>query len=142
MSLYLCWVAIAESLEGRVPQALERIENALQANPLELTWRPEVIRMRGELRRLIGQTKEAEADFRGAIALAQKISAKAWELRATTSLARLLGDAGRSDEGRGMLSGIYDWFTEGFDTVDLKEAKVLLGSWAIHDDREDRNEPE
>jgi hypothetical protein len=142
MSLYLCWVAIAESLDGRVPQALERIENALQANPLELTWKPEVIRMRGELRRLIGQTEEAEADFRGAIALAQKISAKAWELRATTSLARLLGEAGRRDEGRGMLSGIYDRFTEGFDTADLKEAKVLLGSWAVHDDREDRNEPD
>jgi class 3 adenylate cyclase len=127
MSLYLCWVAIAESLEGRVPQALETIENALHANPLELTWRPEVIRMRGELRGLVGKTEEAEADFRGAIALAQKISAKAWELRATTSLAQLLGEAGRRDEGRGMLAGIYEWFTEGFDTVDLKEAKALLG---------------
>jgi class 3 adenylate cyclase/tetratricopeptide (TPR) repeat protein len=127
MSLYLCWVAIAESFEGRVPQAIDRIENALQANPLELTWRPEVIRMRGELRRLVGQTEEAEADFRWAIALAQKIAAKAWELRAATSLARLLGEAGRRDEGRVILSGIYDWFTEGFDTVDLKEAKVLLG---------------
>src|SRR5262249_54664437 len=127
MTLYLCWIAIAESLEGRVPQALERIETALEANPLELTWRPEAKRIRGELRRLVGQTEEAEADFRDAIAIAQKISAKAWELRATTSLARLAGEAGRRDEGRAMLSGIYDWFTEGFDTVDLKEAKALLG---------------
>ncbi|HKF28408.1 MAG TPA: AAA family ATPase, partial [Candidatus Binataceae bacterium] len=114
MSLYLCWAAIAESLEGRVPQALERIENAWQANPLELTWRPEVVRMRGELRRLVGQTEAAEADFRTAIAFAQKISAKAWELRATTSLARLVGEAGRRDAGHAMLSGIYDWYTEGF----------------------------
>jgi hypothetical protein len=127
MPLYLCWVAIAESLEGRVPQALERIENAMLANPLELIWRPEVTRMRGELRRVVGQTEQAEADFRGAIALAQEISAKAWELRATTSLARLLGEAGRRDEGRAVLSGIYDWFTEGFDTVDLREARALLG---------------
>lgn len=72
MTLYLCWVAIAESLEGRVPQALERIENALQANPLKLTWRPEAIRIRGELLRLVGQTEEAEADFRRAIAVAQE----------------------------------------------------------------------
>jgi class 3 adenylate cyclase len=126
MSLYLCWVAIAESLEGRMPQALERIETALQANPLELTWRPEVIRVRGELRRLVGQSEEAEADFRAAIALAQKISAKAWELRATTSLARTVAEAGRSDEGRAILAEIYNWFTEGFDTADLKDAKVLL----------------
>ena len=83
--------------------------------------------MRGELRRVVGQTEQAEADFRSAIALAQKISAKAWELRATTSLARLLGEAGRGDEGCAVLSGIYDWFSEGFDTVDLREAKALLG---------------
>jgi tetratricopeptide (TPR) repeat protein len=127
MTLYLCWVAFAESLEGKVPQALETIESALQANPLELTWRPEVLRTRGELRRRVGQSEEAEADFREAIALAQKISAKAWELRATMSLARLVGEASRRDEGRAILSGIYNWFTEGFDTVDLKEAKALLG---------------
>ena len=82
--------------------------------------------MRGELRRLVGQTEAAEADFRTAIAFAQKISAKAWELRATTSLARLVGEAGRRDEGHAMLSGIYDWYTEGFDTVDLREAKTVL----------------
>jgi class 3 adenylate cyclase/tetratricopeptide (TPR) repeat protein len=127
MTLYLCWVALAESLEGRLPQALETIDRALQANPGELTWTPEAMRMRGELRCLVGQTEEAEADFRQAIALAQKISAKAWELRATTSLARLVGEAGRRDEGRAMLSGIYDWYTEGFDTADLRDAKALLG---------------
>jgi predicted ATPase len=127
MTLYLCWIAIAESLEGRVPQALERIETALEANPLERTWRPEVIRTRGELRRLVGQTEEVEADFREAIVIAQKISAKAWELPATTSLARLAGETGRRADGRTMLSGIYDCFTDGFDTADLKEAKALLG---------------
>jgi predicted ATPase len=54
------------------------------------------------------------------------MGAKAWELRAATSLARLLRDTGRRDEAHMMLADIYNWFTEGFDTADLKEAKVLL----------------
>jgi predicted ATPase len=54
------------------------------------------------------------------------MGAKAWELRATTSLARLLAKYGRRDEGHAMLAEIYAWFTEGFDTADLKEAKALL----------------
>jgi predicted ATPase len=73
-----------------------------------------------------GQTELAEADFREAIALAQKMGAKAWELRATMSLACLLRDTGRRDEAHTMLAEIYNWFTEGFDTADLKEAKALL----------------
>jgi predicted ATPase len=68
----------------------------------------------------------AEAGFRDAISLALKMSAKAWELRATMSLARLLRDTGRRDEARAMLAAIYGWFTEGFDTADLKDAKALL----------------
>ena len=68
----------------------------------------------------------AEADFREAIALAQKMTAKAWELRATTSLARLLASQGNRDKARTMLAEIYNWFTEGFDTADLKDAKSLL----------------
>ena len=55
------------------------------------------------------------------------MSAKAWELRATMSLARLLANQGRRDEARTMLAEIYNWFTEGFDTADLKDAKSLLG---------------
>ena len=54
------------------------------------------------------------------------MGAKAWELRATTSLARLLAKQGRRDEARAMLADIYGWFSEGFDTADLKEAKALL----------------
>jgi predicted ATPase len=68
----------------------------------------------------------AETDFRDAIALAQKMQAKAWELRATTSLARLLASQGRRDEAHAMLADIYNWFTEGFDTADLKDAKAVL----------------
>ena len=58
--------------------------------------------------------------------LAQKIGAKAYELRATMTLARLLRDTGRCDEARITLAKIYNWFTEGFDTADLKDAKALL----------------
>jgi predicted ATPase len=54
------------------------------------------------------------------------MGAKTWELRATMSLARLLRDTGRRDEARAMLAEIYNWFTEGFDTADLKDAKALL----------------
>ena len=89
-------------------------------------YRPETIRIRGELRLRQGQTELAETDFRNAIALAQTMSAKAWELRAMISFARLLRDTGRRDDARTMLASIYGWFTEGFDTADLKDAKALL----------------
>ncbi len=69
---------------------------------------------------------EAEQNFRKAIEVARGQSAKWWELRATISLARLLRDIGRRDEARAMLAEIYNWFTEGFDTADLKDAKALL----------------
>jgi len=69
---------------------------------------------------------EAQSCFQRAIEIARKQSAKSWELRATTSLARLLAKQGCRDEARTMLAHIYGWFTEGFDTADLKDAKVLL----------------
>jgi predicted ATPase len=69
---------------------------------------------------------DASACFERAIEIAQSQSAKSWELRATTSLARLLASQGRRDEARAMLANIYNWFTEGFDTADLKDAKALL----------------
>jgi hypothetical protein len=66
------------------------------------------------------------AGFHRAIEIARRQSAKSLELRATTSLARLLNEQGRQDEARRMLGEIYGWFTEGFDTADLKDAKALL----------------
>ena len=67
-----------------------------------------------------------EQDFREAIALSRTMQAKSLELRATTSLARLLASQDRRDEARAMLADIYNWFTEGFDTADLIDAKTLL----------------
>ncbi|MBV9499432.1 MAG: hypothetical protein JO138_08655 [Acidobacteriaceae bacterium] len=69
---------------------------------------------------------QAEDCFWQAVEMARKQSAKSWELRATTSLARLLAREDRNGEARTMLAEIYNWFTEGFDTADLKEAKALL----------------
>lgn len=122
----LTLIAEMQSFVGTVDEALETVAGALTANPEELYFRPETYRVSGELRLLQGRPAPAEADFRKAVEIAQKMSAKSWELRATTSLSRLLRDMGRRDEARTMLAGIYDWFTEGFDTRDLKDAKELL----------------
>jgi tetratricopeptide (TPR) repeat protein len=122
----LTGLAEAQALDGMLNEALGTIEEALQANPEELVFRPNVLTCRGELRFKLGQPELAETDFREAIALAQKMQAKAWELRATMSLARLLASQGRRDEARVMLAEIYAWFTEGFDTADLIDAKSLL----------------
>jgi predicted ATPase len=69
---------------------------------------------------------EAEHCFRIAIEIARRQKSRFWELRATNSLARLLQEQGKTEEARTMLAGIYNWFTEGFDTADLKDAKALL----------------
>jgi tetratricopeptide (TPR) repeat protein len=119
-------LAEAQERDGAIVEALETVEQALQANPDELAFRPETLRTRGELRLKQGQAELAEADFRESIALARRMSAKAWELRATTSLARLVAKQGRRDEARAMLEDIYGWFNEGFGTADLKDAKALL----------------
>jgi tetratricopeptide (TPR) repeat protein len=119
-------LAAAQALEGAIVDALETIEQALQANLDLLSYRPEMLRLRGELLLKKSRTEPAEADFHQAIALAQKIGAKAWELRATMSLARLLSETDRRDQARTMLANIYGWFTQGFDTADLKDAKALL----------------
>ena len=64
--------------------------------------------------------------FESALAVARKQQAKSWELRAAMSMARLWRDQGKRDKARDLLAPVYGWFTEGFDTLDLKEAKALL----------------
>ena len=120
-------LADAEKCAGAISEAFDTIEQALQAaTEGELVHRPEMLRLRGELRLTQGQMEVAEVDFRESIRLARNMSAKAWELRAAMSLARLLAQQGRRDEARTMLAEIYSRFTEGFDTPDLKDAKALL----------------
>jgi len=119
-------LAEAQSLGGKIDDALSTIEEALQANAEEIVFRPNILRCRGELRLKVAQNELAETDFREAIVLARGNGAKALELRAATSLAHLLDDQGKRDEARKALAGIYNSFTQGFDTADLKDAKVLL----------------
>jgi predicted ATPase len=92
----------------------------------------ELRRLKGELLLMgdRGAAEEAAQCFRDAIAVARSQSAKSWELRATMSLARLLAKQDRRDEARAMLAEIYGWFTEGFDTADLKDAKAMLDDLA------------
>jgi predicted ATPase len=92
-----------------------------------------------EINRIIGEialklpqlaSSQAEVSFERALALAREQQAKSWELRAAMSIARLWCDQGRQDEARELLAPVYGWFTEGFDTRDLKEAKTLLDTLA------------
>ena len=69
---------------------------------------------------------KAQAYFERALAVARVQQAKSWELRAAMNLARLWRDQGKRDEARDLLAPVYGWFTEGFDTPDLREAKALL----------------
>jgi tetratricopeptide (TPR) repeat protein len=125
---HLTLLADAQSITGDLNDALVTVERAIETNPDESWSRPLTLTLRGQLhlREDPNQIDLSERDFREAIELSRKISAKSPELRATTSLARLLRDTGRRDDGRTMLAEVYNWFTEGFDTADLKDAKALL----------------
>jgi class 3 adenylate cyclase/tetratricopeptide (TPR) repeat protein len=123
---YIMWLAAAQLRAGAIGDAFETVEQALNFNPDELVYRPEALRIRGEVRLKQGDLQLAEADFRDSISIARGMGAKAWELRTTMSLARLFANRGRRGEARTMLAEIYNWFTEGFDTADLRDAKALL----------------
>jgi predicted ATPase len=124
---------LAQSLEkaGQIEEALGSVATAIEmAHGMGERWfEAELHRHRGEW--LIaygrGQDSDAEACFRRAFELAQQQSARMWELRAATSLARLWRDRGKHVEARDLLAPVHAWFTEGFETPDLREAKALLG---------------
>jgi adenylate cyclase len=107
----------------------EGLEAVVQGMTLDETrYRAELQRVKGELLLMRDPSDEAEAlrCFRTAIDIARGRKARLFELRATTSLARLLQRQGQRDEARALLSEIYNWFTEGFEFADLKDAKALL----------------
>jgi predicted ATPase len=91
-------------------------------------WETQVYRTAGELSLMSSEPDavEAEVYFERALAVARTQQAKSWELRASMSLARLWRDQGKVQQARELLAPVYGWFTEGFDTRDLKEAKALL----------------
>jgi len=123
-------VAEVDLIAGRWREGLEAVNEGLE---LALCTRSEfseaeLHRLKGEFLLLGGKGAASEAAqcFRDAIEVARRQSAKSWELRATISLGRFLASQGNRDEARAMLGEIYNWFTEGFDTADLKDAKALL----------------
>ena len=91
-------------------------------------YEAEIHRMAGEiaLKSPERDRAKAQAYFERALAVARQQQAKSWELRAAMSMARLWRDQGKRDEARELLAPVYGWFTEGFDTRDLKDAKALL----------------
>ena len=131
LSFYETLVAKAEAEAGEVDNALTRLNRAFaEVEQTGERWHEaEMYRIRGEilLKRDAADTALPEEAFQTAIAIARQQQAKSWELRAATSLARLWRDQGKRQEAHDLLAPIYDWFTEGFDTLDLKEARALLG---------------
>jgi predicted ATPase len=126
LDLFSAVLAEAELLACNFEQAAAALVRAEKAG--KGWWRAEFLRLRGDLQRSgsVQDRSTAEQLYRKAIAVAQGQSAKSLELRAATNLARLWGGQRRRAEARDLLAPVYGWFTEGFDTPDLKEAKALL----------------
>jgi predicted ATPase len=127
---FLCFLAEACRETGRLDDGLHALTEAIDAAEEQENrhYEAEMHRLKGELLLKQDDSNAAEAQgcFRRAIEIARKQSAKSLELRATVSLARLLAQQACGVEARSMLAEIYQWFTEGFDTADLKDAKALL----------------
>jgi predicted ATPase len=129
----LAFLARAYADAGQFDDASRGIAEALKT--VETTkekWsEAEIQRMAGEIA-LFGEPDAAKAEtyFEHALAIARAQQAKSWELRAAKSMARLWRDQGKRDEAHDLLAPVYGWFTEGFDTLDLKEAKALLDTLA------------
>jgi DNA-binding winged helix-turn-helix (wHTH) protein/predicted ATPase len=131
-----CLIQCAEAAGhvGQVVEGLRLLAEAVAA--LEASGRGDLLaeayRLQGEfhLRQAIPDAAQAEACFQQALAIARRQQARAWELRAATSLSRLWQQQGKRAEAYELLAPVYDWFTEGFDTADLQEARALLDTLA------------
>jgi predicted ATPase len=126
---YLALLAEAQSAAGRIGEGLTAVAEGLAvlAND-ERYYAAELYRIRGELLLAASHDNRAQAQgcFEQALDIARRQEAKSLELRAAVSLARLWAGQGRRDEGRQLLAGVYGWFSEGFQTSDLCEARTLL----------------
>jgi DNA-binding winged helix-turn-helix (wHTH) protein/tetratricopeptide (TPR) repeat protein len=130
MPIFGCLMAGVQATAGLLGEALRTVEQTIEVaeETAQHYSDSELQRLRGEFLLMCpdGCAQDAERCFHKAIEIARGQQAKSWELRATMSLARLLASQGHRDEARSMLAEIYNWFTEGFDTADLKDAKALL----------------
>jgi predicted ATPase len=125
---YIAVLAAAYEITGRAEEGLALLDNALRTveRTKERWFAAELNRQKGQLLWRRGNPEAAEEFYRTALSIAEEQEAKLWELRAAASLARLWRDQGKRDEARDLLAPVYGWFTEGFDTLDLKEARTLL----------------
>ena len=128
---FLALLAEAYGEGGQAAEGLAALDEALTivdsgGEDGERMWDAELCRIKGELLLVRSRDVQAEACFQEALQLARSQRAKSWELRAAVSLSRLWKKRGQKKEARELLQGIYDWFTEGFDTPDLIDAKALL----------------
>jgi predicted ATPase len=125
-------LAVAHSQLNQFDSAKRRVNEAIAAveTSEERLWEVEAYRVAGEIewKSPDRNVVKAEDYFQHALSVARRQQAKSWELRAAMSLARLKRDQGRREEGHDLLAPVYNWFTEGFETRDLKEAKALLDS--------------
>jgi predicted ATPase len=132
MPHFISLLARAREIAGQVEEAVTQLDDALQI--VERTgerWlAAELNRYKGQLLLRQGHSDAAEELYLKALSIAVEQEAKLWELRAAASLARLRRDQGRRAEARDLLAPVYNWFTEGFGTPDLKEAKALLDQLA------------
>jgi predicted ATPase len=130
MPFHLLHLARAHAELGHFDEAWRCIGEAMTAaETTKETWsEAEIHRTAGEIALMVPESDaaKAQAHFERAIAIARAQKAKSWELRAATILARLWRDHGKRQQARDLLAPVYGWFTEGFDTADLKEAKALL----------------
>jgi predicted ATPase len=128
--LFLSYLARAYAELGQFEEAWRSIREAMMTveTTKERLFEAEIYRVAGEiaLKSPNQDTTKTEAYFERALSVARQQQAKSWELRAAMSMARLWRDQGKRDEARDLLAPVYGWFTEGFDTSDLKEAKTLL----------------
>jgi predicted ATPase len=123
-------LAGAYEIAGQIDEAVTLLDDALQIveRTGERWFAAELHRHKGRLLARQGHPETAEEPYRKALRIAREQDAKMWELRAAVSLARLRRDQGHRSEARDLLAPVYGWFTEGFDTSDLKQAKTLLES--------------
>ena len=131
--MLLTWLAEAYAMLGQPAEARNCLAEAARIveTTEERVFEAELLhRVPGDLLNAAGDRSGAERHYRQAIAVAERQSAKLFQLRASTSLARLWRDQGKRAEARDLLGPIYNWFTEGFDAPDLKDAKALLDELA------------
>jgi predicted ATPase len=126
--MFLTFLADAYGRATRPEEGLEQIAEAVRSMEVrnERIYEAEMHRIQGELLCSMQKISAAEDSFSEALAVARRQSAKLFELRAATRLARLWRSQGKPQQARELLAPVYGWFTEGFDTRDLKEAKALL----------------